>query len=159
MLLAQHKVTQEFVAIKAMRKAVVIQDDEVECTLIERRVLAVVSEAPFCVKLHSTFQVLASGATVDPWGSPAVAALHPPMAPPSCCGLQTKDRLFFIMEFVSGGDMMFHIQVSGAAPFVLSAASSPREADVVLCADQGQIQRCPRRVLHRRDSPGPLVHA
>ena len=75
-MLVSQKTTKEKFAIKVLKKSSIIEEDDVECTMTEKRVLTL--HHPFLTTLYATFQ--------------------------------DANRLYFVMEFVSGGDLMFQIQ-------------------------------------------------
>eukprot|EP00730_Choanoeca_flexa_P000573 TRINITY_DN10254_c0_g1_i5.p1 TRINITY_DN10254_c0_g1~~TRINITY_DN10254_c0_g1_i5.p1 ORF type:complete len:642 (+),score=246.15 TRINITY_DN10254_c0_g1_i5:113-2038(+) len=80
--LAERKTDGKMMAVKALKKLRVIEDDDVEATITEKQVLALGAQAPFMIQLVASFQ--------------------------------SKDHLFFVMELVSGGDLMFHAMKNGA---------------------------------------------
>uniref|UniRef100_A0A183E102 non-specific serine/threonine protein kinase n=1 Tax=Gongylonema pulchrum TaxID=637853 RepID=A0A183E102_9BILA len=77
-LLVELKNKEEFYAMKCLKKDVILEDDDTECTFIERRVLILSSQCPFLCQLF--------------------------------CSFQTNEYLFFVMEYLNGGDLMHHIQ-------------------------------------------------
>eukprot|EP00039_Didymoeca_costata_P018441 m.333463 g.333463 ORF g.333463 m.333463 type:complete len:548 (-) comp17148_c0_seq1:94-1737(-) len=77
-MLAEVKKTKEVVAIKVLKKDVLVEDDDVECAIAEKNVLAKACMHPYLTKMHACFQ--------------------------------SADRLYYVMEFVSGGDLLFQIQ-------------------------------------------------
>ncbi|XP_076840654.1 protein kinase C delta type-like isoform X1 [Brachyhypopomus gauderio] len=79
--LAELKCSGDWFAVKSLKKDKVLKDDDVEDTMVEKRVLALAWDNPFLTHLYSTFQ--------------------------------TKEHLFFVMEYLNGGDLNFHIEEKG----------------------------------------------
>lgn len=79
-MLAETKSTKKLYAIKVLKKEFIIENDEVESMKSEKRVFLIANKARH----------------------PFLLNLH------AC--FQTETRVYFVMEYVSGGDLMLHIQ-------------------------------------------------
>ncbi|EOD47088.1 putative protein kinase c protein [Neofusicoccum parvum UCRNP2] len=79
-MLAETKNNKQLYAIKVLKKEFIIENDEVESTRSEKRVFLIANK-----ERH-----------------PFLLNLH------AC--FQTETRVYFVMEYVSGGDLMLHIQ-------------------------------------------------
>lgn len=79
-MLAEEKHTGQLYAIKVLKKEFIIENDEIDSTRSEKRVFLTAAR-----EQH-----------------PFLLNLH------SC--FQTETRVYFVMEYVSGGDLMLHIQ-------------------------------------------------
>ena len=89
--------TGKLYAVKIIKKSGLVDDESLEHVLSENRVLQTMDH-PFLVKLYASFQT-------------SVLFLH---FPSSLLLLFSQlgfcqDRLYFVMEFVSGGELFFHI--------------------------------------------------
>jgi hypothetical protein len=79
-MLAETKTSKKLYAIKVLKKEFIIENDEVESTKSEKRVFLIANK-----ERH-----------------PFLLNLH------AC--FQTETRVYFVMEYISGGDLMLHIQ-------------------------------------------------
>jgi len=79
-MLAETKAMKQLYAIKVLKKEFIIENDEVESTKSEKRVFLIANK-----ERH-----------------PFLLNLH------AC--FQTETRVYFVMEYISGGDLMWHIQ-------------------------------------------------
>lgn len=79
-MLAETKTSKQLYAIKVLKKEFIIENDEVESTRSEKRVFLIANK-----ERH-----------------PFLLNLH------AC--FQTETRVYFVMEYISGGDLMLHIQ-------------------------------------------------
>ena len=79
-MLAETKTSKQLYAIKVLKKEFIIENDEVESTKSERDVFIIANRARH----------------------PFLLNLH------AC--FQTETRVYFVMEYISGGDLMLHIQ-------------------------------------------------
>lgn len=79
-MLAETKASKKLYAIKVLKKEFIIENDEVESTRSEKRVFLIANK-----ERH-----------------PFLLNLH------AC--FQTETRVYFVMEYISGGDLMLHIQ-------------------------------------------------
>ena len=79
-MLARHFTTGQLFALKIFKKNQVVENDEMESLLAEHKVLSLASRE------HCPFLLGSAGV------------------------FQNATRVFFVMEFIGGGDLMFHIQ-------------------------------------------------
>ncbi|KAK3677876.1 Serine/threonine kinase [Recurvomyces mirabilis] len=79
-MLAETKSSKQLYAIKVLKKEFIIENDEVESVRSEKRVLLIANK-----ERH-----------------PFLLSLH------AC--FQTETRVYFVMEYIAGGDLMLHIQ-------------------------------------------------
>ncbi|CAO3622555.1 unnamed protein product [Cunninghamella blakesleeana] len=79
-MLAEEKYTSNLYAIKILKKRFVLDNDEVDSTRSEKRVFMIANQ-----ERH-----------------PFLANLH--------STFQTETRIYYVMEYISGGDLMMHIQ-------------------------------------------------
>ena len=97
-MLAEEKKTNGLFAIKVLKKEFIIDNDEVERYLFLCTPFAFGGYSYLCSTRSEKRVFLAAARERHPF----LLGLH------SC--FQTETRVYFVMEYVSGGDLMLHIQ-------------------------------------------------
>ncbi|KRZ07199.1 Protein kinase C iota type [Trichinella zimbabwensis] len=82
-LQVEYKKTGQLYAMKVIKKTMVTDEEDIDWVQTEKHVFETASNHPFLVGLHSCFQTSSRQDTI---------------------------LLFFVIEFVPGGDLMFHMQ-------------------------------------------------
>ncbi|KAJ7991897.1 hypothetical protein DPEC_G00288620 [Dallia pectoralis] len=77
-LLARHRETNEYYAVKVLQKKIILKKKEQKHIMAERSVLMKNIKHPFLVGLHFSFQ--------------------------------TTDKLYFVLDYVNGGELFYHLQ-------------------------------------------------
>uniref|UniRef100_UPI00398E5388 serine/threonine-protein kinase Sgk1 n=1 Tax=Pristiophorus japonicus TaxID=55135 RepID=UPI00398E5388 len=77
-LLAKHKQTEKYFAVKVLQKKMILKKKEQKHIMAERSVLLKNMTHPFLVGLHYSFQ--------------------------------TTDKLYFVLDYVNGGELFYHLQ-------------------------------------------------
>ncbi|KAK7909297.1 hypothetical protein WMY93_013981 [Mugilogobius chulae] len=77
-LLARHKETKKYYAVKVLQKKIILKKKEQKHIMAERSVLMKNIKHPFLVGLHYSFQ--------------------------------TTDKLYFVLDYVNGGELFYHLQ-------------------------------------------------
>ncbi|XP_034555758.1 serine/threonine-protein kinase Sgk1 [Notolabrus celidotus] len=77
-LLARHRMDDEFYAVKVLQKKAILKKKEEKHIMSERNVLLKNVKHPFLVGLHYSFQ--------------------------------TADKLYFILDYINGGELFYHLQ-------------------------------------------------
>uniref|UniRef100_A0A8B9RFQ4 Serine/threonine-protein kinase Sgk1 n=1 Tax=Astyanax mexicanus TaxID=7994 RepID=A0A8B9RFQ4_ASTMX len=77
-LLARHKETEQYYAVKVLQKKIILKKKEQKHIMAERSVLMKNIKHPFLVGLHYSFQ--------------------------------TTDKLYFVLDYVNGGELFYHLQ-------------------------------------------------
>uniref|UniRef100_A0A1A7YQF9 Serine/threonine-protein kinase Sgk1 n=1 Tax=Iconisemion striatum TaxID=60296 RepID=A0A1A7YQF9_9TELE len=77
-LLARHKETTRYFAVKVLQKKIILKKKEQKHIMAERSVLMKNIKHPFLVGLHYSFQ--------------------------------TVDKLYFVLDYVNGGELFYHLQ-------------------------------------------------
>lgn len=77
-LLARHKETAQYYAVKVLQKKIILKKKEQKHIMAERSVLMKNVKHPFLVGLHYSFQ--------------------------------TTDKLYFVLDYVNGGELFYHLQ-------------------------------------------------
>ena len=102
----------EIFAMKVMRKETVIKKNHVEYMKAERDILTKITH-PFIVQLRYSFQVIKQVHFFTEFPNKWIACLMYPI-------IQTRSKLYLILDFINGGHLFFHLYRQGMFRYLVS---------------------------------------
>ena len=94
--MCKDKATGEVMAMKILKKDVIVAKDEISHTLTENRVLQMTTHPFLTVRIVSSIFIV-------------ILCVCPLCIQSLKYSFQTPDRLCFVMEYVRGGELFFHL--------------------------------------------------
>ena len=85
--------------MKVIKKELVCDEEDIDWVQTEKHVFETASNHPFLVGLHSCFQTPSESGR-----NRVILAVNDNIV------FTTEKRLFFVIEYINGGDLMFHMQ-------------------------------------------------